>query len=238
MDIFWTPAFPTMDSFAEQNMLYREPDALATLSLAKAPGDLLGDATIRRALHNVFVVRSPVSSNIVIRNGQIEQADSRFRDTLQLFAPASPLRREYIRMRLAHQLIFFSPMPVIAIITGAYFHQTEIQSKFMFTPRSFDISRILFPIEAAFEFSPAVNQFQFREGDPLYYVRFETSEPIRLRRFRLSPELVDVIKGCVNFGHFRPQSSLESMYQAFVGADFTERVSKLVMKSLPDGDQK
>ncbi|HQY88726.1 MAG TPA: hypothetical protein PK402_08705 [Tepidisphaeraceae bacterium] len=237
MDIYWSPAFPSIDAYAEQNLLYRTPDPLTSSLANDSPA--LSDPTVRQALHNVYVVRSPVNANLVIRNGQFAPADDKSRGTSELFTPIGPMRAGFFRFRLAQQILFFSTQGLSVSITGAHYHLTEIQSKTVFTPRTFDLSRVLFPIEISFEFLPSATQFQFREGDPLYYIRFMTDQPIRLRRFRLTNDIIDSIRGCMSYQRYRPQSSLEGLYDAFIDSESRERVLKLIQANmLDDGESK
>jgi hypothetical protein len=235
MDVFWSTIYPP-EVYADYNMLYREPQPLLKELLPERGPDNPHDFFACPAFHlhsaNTFVVRSALGANVGIHPEGFSPLDERSQLTVQLFSYLHPTRRGYRSILFDHRMLFFSERPLVLATYPAYMHHSEVQSKLDYVPAAYDISQWLRPLQGTYEVAEDVPRLHIREDDPLYYVKFETPEKVRLRRFQMTPELHGVAHGCVHYKLFRPQSSLERVYGAFTQAKLDERVLRLIKANL------
>ena len=237
MDIYWSTVYP-MEVYADYNMLYREPQPLIKDLVAERgpdnPHDFFACPAFHLHVNNTFVVRSALGANVALGPDGFAPLDERSQLTAQLFSYLHPTRNRYQSILFDHRMLFFSERPVVLATYPAYMHHTEVQSKLDYVPAAYDISKWLRPLQGTYEVPEHVQSLQIREDDPLYYVKFETPERVRLRRFQVTPELHAVTHGCVHYKLFRPRSSLDRVYAAFTQARLDRRVAKLIKENLLD----
>jgi hypothetical protein len=237
MDIYWSTIYP-MEVYADYNMLYKEPQPLIKELLPERGPDNPHDFFACPAFHlhaaNTFVVRSALGANVAVGPEGFAPLDERSELTVQLFSFLHPTRRGYRSILFDHRMLFFSERPVVLATYPAFMHHTEVQSKLDYVPAAYDISKWLRPVQGTYEVPEDVTALRIREDDPLYYVKFETNEKVRLRRFQMVPELHGMAHGCVHYKLFRPRSSLERVYAAFTQAKLDRRATKLIKANLLD----
>ncbi len=237
MDIFWSTVYP-MDVYADYNMLYKEPVPLL-LDLVKErgpenPHDFFACPAFHRHSQNMFIVRSTLDVHVGIRPEGFTALDEHSKLTGQLFSYLHSTRKTYRSILFDHRMLFFSEKSVQLSTYPAYMHRTEVQSKLCYVPAAYDISKWLRPLQGTYEVPEAEQSIRINEDDPLYYVKFDTTEKVRLRRFQVVPELLAVTHGCVHYKLFRPKSSLDKVYAAFTQAKLQKRVLKLIKENLLD----
>lgn len=237
MDVYWSTVYPS-DVYADYNMLYREPRPLLPELVpergSENPHDFFACPAFHLHSQNTFVVRSALGARVAIRPDGFAPMDEASRLTVQLFSYMHPTRRGYRTLLFDHRMLFFSPAPLKLYTYPAYMHRTEVQTNLCYVPAAYDIGKWLRPLQGTYEVPESVASIQIREDDPLYYVRFDTAEKVRLRRFQAVPELQAITHGCVHYKLFRPQSSLERVYAAFTGTKLERRVLKLIRENLLD----
>jgi hypothetical protein len=235
MDVFWSTVYP-MEVYADYNMLYREPQPLLAELLAERGSENPHDFFACPAFHlhagNMFVIRSTLDANVAMSPEGFTPLDEKSKVSAQLFSFMHPTRKGYRTILFDHRMLFFSADPLTLATYPAYMHRTEVQAKLCYVPAAFDISRWLRPLQGTFEVPQQTSSIKIQQDDPLYYVKFETTEKVRLRRFQMTPELAGIAHGCVHYKLFRPRSSLERVYDAFTQAKLHRRVRKLVEENL------
>jgi hypothetical protein len=237
MDIFWSTVYPK-EVYADYNMLYKEPLPLLQDLLPERgpenPHDFFACPAFHLHTSNTFVVRNAIEANVAIRTDGFAPADEKSKLSFKLFSYMHPTRKGYRTILFDHRMLFFSETPVTLATYPAFMHRSEVQAKLCYVPAAFDISRWLRPLQGTFEVNQETPGVRIREDDPLYYVKFETTEKVRLRRFQAAPELHDIAHGCVHYKLFRQRSSLERVYSAFTQARLQKRVLKLIKENLLD----
>ena len=235
MDVFWSTVYP-MEVYGDYNMLYKQPQPLLNELLpergSENPHDFFACPAFHRHALNTFVVRSAVGANVKISNEGFAPNDNQSELTAQLFSYLHPTRKGFRTILFDHRMLFFAESPVTLATYPAFMHRTEVQTKLIYVPAAYDAAKWLRPIQGTYEVPESEKTVKIREGDPLYYVKFETQEKVRLRRFQLTPEIQGVAHGCVHYKLFRPRSSLERVYEAFGEAKLENRVLKLIKENL------
>ncbi len=235
MDIYWSTVYP-MDVYADYHMLYKTPRPLLTELLPERgpenPHDFFACPAFHRHVNATFVVRSALEANVAIHPEGFAPLDEKSSLTVQLFSYMHPTRKGYRTILFDHRMLFFCDEPVTLATYPAYMHESEVQSKLRYVPAAYDISKWLRPLQGTYEVGHDVRSIHIREDDPLYYVKFETAEKVRLRRFQMVPELQAITHGCVHYKIFRQRSTLERVYAAFTGSRLDRRVRKLIRENL------
>ena len=237
MDVYWSTVYP-MDVYADYNILYGEPQPLLKDVLPERgpenPHDFFACPAFHKHSANTFVVRSTIDAHVGIRPEGFAALDEHSKTTGQMFSFMHPTRKGYRTVLFDHRMLFFSERPLTLATYPAYLHRTDVQTKLCYVPAAYDISRWLRPLQGTYEVPDGVDSVRIREADPLYYVKFETPDKVRLRRFQTVPEILAITHGCVHYKLFRPRSSLERVYEAFTGARLQKRVLKLIRDNILD----
>jgi hypothetical protein len=235
MDIFWSTVYPK-EVYADYNMLYKEPQPLLQDLLTERgpenPHDFFACPAFHLHSSNTFIVRSTVDAHVAIRPEGFAALDERSKLTGQLFSYMHATRKNYRTILFDHRMLFFSERSVVLSTYPAYMHRTEVQTSLCYVPAAYDISKWLRPLQGTYEVLESVPSVRIRQDDPLYYVKFDTTEKVRLRRFQTVPELQDITHGCVHYKLFRPRSSLDRVYSAFTQTKLHHRVLKLIKENL------
>jgi hypothetical protein len=237
MDIYWSTIYP-MEVYADYNMLYREPGPLlADLVPERGPDnphDFFACPAFHKHAVNTFVVRSTLDANVTVNADGFAPLDERSQLSAQLFSFMHPTRKGFRTILFDHRMLFFSERPITLATYPAFMHRTAVQRDLVYVPAAYDISRWLRPLQGTYELPDGVREVRIREDDPLYYVKFETTEKVKLRRFQMTLELAGIAHGCVHYKLFRPRSSLERVYAAFTQTKLEKRTARLIKENLLD----
>jgi hypothetical protein len=235
MDIYWSTAYP-MEVYGDYNMLYREPDPVLQDLIKERgpenPHDFFACPAFHKHMSNTFIVRSTVDANVAIRREGFAPLDEKSNLTVKLFSYMHPTRKGFRTVLFDHRMLFFSEEAVTLATYPAFMHRSAVQTTLCYVPAAYDISKWLRPLQGTYEVAESVPSVAIRQDDPLYYVKFETSEKVRLRRFQLTPELLAITHGCVHYKLFRGHSTLDRVYSAFTQANLHRRTVKLIQDNL------
>lgn len=88
--------------------------------------------------------------------------------------------------------IFLAEKPLIGELTPPFLHDCDISKKATMVCGSFDMGRHFRSLECAFIFKNKNDRIQFRESQPLYYVRFRTDDKIKFQKFIWTEEMQSV----------------------------------------------
>ncbi len=237
MDVYWSTIYP-MEVYGDYNMLYKQPMPLLPDLLPdrgpENPHDFFACPAFHRHAANTFVVRSTVDAHVGISREGFAPLDERSKITAQLFSYMHPTRKGYRTILFDHRMLVFSEKPLVMATYPAFLHRSEVQEKLVYVPGAYDISKWIRPLQGTYEAPESLAALRIREDDPLYYIKFETTEKIRLRRFQVTQELHGIVHGCVHYKLFRPMSSLQKVYGAFTQAKLHRRTLRLIRENLLD----
>ena len=237
MDVFWSTVYQP-EVYADYNMLYREPQPLITDIVGERGSENPHDFFACPAFHlhaaNTFVVRGIVEANVAIRADGFVPLDEKSQLSAQLFSYMHPTRRGYRTILFDHRMLLFCEQPLVMATYPAYLHRSDVTSKLHYIPAAYDISQWLRPIQGTYEVREDVKDVRIKQDDALYYLKFETTEKVRLRRFQMTTELQAIAHGCVHYKLFRPRSSLAKVYEAFTQAKQDTRTIKLIKENVLD----
>lgn len=192
INVYWTRSLPSYKNSIESG--YSEETMISPLRVA-APEPLtkhinykefFGPAVSRCVaivddIKNTYVIRSPVDMKIIIGNTRlnVEGQDLQF---AQAFL--GPPQGAFGIHQLGMGYLFFSEKSLTAAQLPAYYDTNSFVDNTFLLSASFDIGRWYRPAgKPAFKFKPGVKEIDIKEGDPLMYFKFQTSEKVKLIEF-------------------------------------------------------
>jgi|GEM_PF-1825280 len=237
-DVYWSMTYPRA-LFSERNILHDEPVSLLKELRQQQQGvdqsipGYLKCPSFLGACNNVFVVRNAVHVNARVAGlRQFTAVDQESVDSVTLVRERPPTRLGYRIIGYWLHPLFFSTEPLMMAVMPAFMHHSEAQTKMGYIPGAFDIGKWYRPVDSAFELHPGVNQFCFKAGDPMFYVKFFTEERVRLIRYNVTEELEAISHGCTRFSSYVPNQPLEKLYGMFEQADIRSRTLQLINENL------
>lgn len=233
--VYYAPSVPP-ELYGNDYMLYEEPDSLYKdlLKDKNASNDYnnyMDCPAYLKSVQNTFVIRNPWTAEISVdfKSKAFVNTNGRQDDITQHFTP-KPNSRNKMMFNMYHNFLFFSDSDLEISTTPAYLHSTELQTKCTYIPGTFNISRWLRPIEGAYEMQQPFETLNLTLGDPMYYVKFNTTEVVKLVRFNLTPELWNMSQGCVFHKKYQPSKSLNYLYKLFTHTG----MRKLILKNIKE----
>lgn len=240
--VYWTRSVPDYEDLAmigSSSNEYMSPMRLIEpLPLLKEIDykDFFGPAVSRCPaiiddLKNIFVIKSPVSITLKIFPNRLDVEQQSIEFAKAFFGP--PQGKPGIH-QLGFGYLFFSEKNLVATQLPAYYSQNDFTDKTFAISGSFDIGQWYRPMaKPAFIFKPGSSSVTISEGDPLLYIKFNTSEKVQLVEFddvefsklgEKSPEFL-----C---GTLKKQAtsviSLERCYQYFNAFRMRRKILKLI----------
>ena len=226
------------DLYGKDFMLYQEPDSLykellTTKNTNNTYNNYMDCPAFLKSIQNTCVVRTPWTAEIFVNfeNGTFTNEQGSEDTIVEHFSP-KPISREKIMFNIYHNFLFFCEDSLEITTMPAYMHTSELQTKCTYIPGSFDISKWFRPIEGAMEMQETFNSLKLKLGDPLYYIKFNTSEPIKFVRFDLTPELWELSQGCVQHKKHQPQKALSYLYKLFCHTGMQSSILKKIKNNI------
>ena len=201
-------------------MLYSEPDSLYKDLLASKDksndyNNYLDCPAFLKFAQNMFVVRSPWNCELTVdySTGKF-LIDNQETEISDHFKPR-PNCRDRMMFNMYHNFIFFSEDSIEVSTMPAFMHNSELQTKCTYIPGTYDISKWFRSIDGAFEMQQPLDCLNLKKGDPLYYVKFDTSDSVKLVRFNLTPDLWKLTQGCIHYKKYQSRRALTYLYNLF-----------------------
>lgn len=240
--VYWTRSVP---DYAGLSMIGSSPNEYMSPMRLAEPSPLLKEIDYKEFfgplvsrcpaiiddLKNIFVIKSPVSIKLKIYQNRMDTEHQSVEFAKAFFGP--PQGKPGIH-QLGFGYLFFAEKNLVATQLPAYYSQNDFTDKTFTISGSFDIGQWYRPMaKPAFVFKPDIGSIDIKEGDPLLYIKFNTTEKVQLIEFddqeflRLgenSPEYV-----C---GSLKKQAtsvmSLEKCYDYFNAFRMRRKILKLI----------
>ena len=132
-------------------------------------------------IKNTFVIKSPVDITLKISGNKFD-VDNQTLPFAQAFL-GNPQGKFGIH-QLSQSYLFFAEKSLILSQLPAYYEQNNFVDSTFAISASFDIGRWYRPAaKPAFIIKKGVKQITIKQGDPLIYIKFNTSEKVKLVEF-------------------------------------------------------
>jgi hypothetical protein len=210
------------------------------------PVEFFGPATARcpamvDELKNTFALRSPLDLHI-----DFSPDFTRPRCFNETYSPE--LLQQFINEPNPHRIFQLSYAQVVMFCEDSltmtqlhpYYEDNEFTDSVMGVSGTLDISSWLRPVQPGFKFKSKKHVLNIKDGDALAYYRFNTDEPVVLKRFDakgLYSDRASVMQGCLTFKDHKPQRhtySLKASYEAFKRARYNKKTMKYIKENLLD----
>ena len=209
--VYWSP-FSVIENYPAVQLLYETPDSLLQDLLPKRNKEANGDNwfqchAFQASIKNTFILRLPFSIAFGLDKdlgafaiGQEHEANMQF---VQMKQPS--LLNAYT-FAVRGNWIFWSEEPLTLTTSPAHYHKPVFDGYYV--GGSMDIGKWFRPIEGAIQLNEGTNTVHIKRNEPLAYVKFNTDEPVQLKRFYLTKELEQLSWGCINYKKEEPHKSL------------------------------
>lgn len=233
--IYYASCLPP-DLYHKDYLLYQEPDSLYKDLLKDKDksndyNNYLDCPAFLKFIHNGFVVRSPYNCDLTIdyNTGRFLQ-DGKVNDIAEHFKPRPSCRNGMLMFNLYHNFIFYSEDSIEMSTMPAFMHNSELQSKCTYLPGTYDVSKWFRMIDGAYEMKTSFDKLNLRRGDPMYYVKFNTNDAVKLVRFDLTAEIWNLTQGCIQYKKYQPKKPLNYLYKLFAHTG----MNKLILKKIKE----
>jgi hypothetical protein len=235
--VYYSASLPP-DLYGNDIMLYQEPDSLykellATKNKENTYNNYMDCPAFLKSIQNTFVVRCPWTSRLTVdySNGTFLNGQGHRDEIAEHFTP-KPTSRSNPMFNVYHNFLFFCEEDLEITTSPAFLHNSEFQSNCTYIPGTFNISKWFRPIEGAFEMKTPMQTLDITMGDPLYYIKFNTTDLVKLVRFDLTTELWSMTQGCVNHKKYQPNKSLAYLYKLFFHSGRQRQVLKKIKENI------
>jgi hypothetical protein len=132
--------------------------------------------------------------------------------------------------------VFFSEESVEIEMSGAHFSDSEFSSKVKLIPGTFDIGKWVRPLDCTFVTKPGVKTLNINRGDDWGYVKFNTKEKIRLKKFHSSDRFMDLMESNIRTRTFKRlfPAPLSYYYKLYEESKMHKLILKEVKNNLMD----
>jgi hypothetical protein len=231
--VYWSPFFPH-DKYAAVQLMYETPDSLLQDMLPrrnkKTNGDnFFGCHSFLASIKNTFILRLPYEVSFALDKeiGIIPiDADP---ENMQYVAFKQPSVIDAHTFVVRGNWIFWSEESLIMTSMPAHYHRPVIDGYYV--GGSMDIGKWFRPIEGAIQLHENVNTVLIKRNDPIFYVKFETDEPIQLKRFYMTPEIEQIAWGCIYYKRYERSKALNYLYAKFKERKLDKRLGYLIKEN-------
>jgi hypothetical protein len=238
IDIYWSP-YSSPVAYTEDFLIYDEPKSLYKEILPTKNKDNYWDNFLNcpafiKSINNTFVIKNHINANLGIDRHKREfvPLDQQSVSAVEFFKFKEDSRTNFNTVNFHMHYIFFSESSVNIRTLPAFLHKTDFQTKCNYVPGSFDISKWFRPIEGATELRHDVDILNARDGDPLYYIEFDSDEPIRFKKFYMTPEIWLISQSCIKYKKFKSNQPLKSLYNIFQESRIRSKLMKEIKNNL------
>jgi hypothetical protein len=167
--------------------------------------------------NNCFLLRSPIDITINISNqpngnkfASIDTHNQKFFDDNIAIRYEEGYKHPILHVRFFY--VFYADEPLMIELLSPSMHKTELQNNINIISGVYDISKWIRPVEFAFEVIDDTKPIVIKRGDPMYYVRFSTTNKISLSREETSNDLNRVVNSCTTLKNYVPNNTLDKNY--------------------------
>jgi hypothetical protein len=215
--VYWSPFFPT-EQYPSVQLMYETPDPLLSDLISRRNKEANGDNWFQchaflGGVKNTFVLRIPFDVAFGLDHELGVFPIDSDPENMKFVAIKQPSVIGAYTFAIRGNWIFWSEEPLVMTSMPAHYHKPVVDGYYI--GGSMDIGQWFRPIEGATQLNPSVNTVSFERNDPIAYVKFETDEPVKLKRFYMTKELEELSWGCIKYKRYEPKRALPYLYDKF-----------------------
>jgi len=235
--VYWSP-FSVMEKYPSVQLLYDTPDSLISDLIVRRNKEANGDNwfqchAFQASIKNTFVLKLPfsIAFGLDADLGAFEIGQE-YGDKMQFVQIKQPSVIDAYTFTVRGNWIFWSEEPLTITTSPAHYHKPVVDG--FYVGGSFDIGRWFRPVEGAIQLNEGVNTVHIKRNDPLAYIKFNTDEPVELKRFYMTKELEELHWGCVKYKQEDPHRALGYLYDKFTKRGLNDVITKEIKRNLVD----
>lgn len=240
VNIYWAPAFVSnVNESIAWNMLYPDPENLFTYlnkykNIETSKISYFVCPAFQGLSKNTYFFKNSVNTkykyNFDTNLPIIEPITKNF---INMDIIKDPAISSYPLVAMSLFYIFFSDEPLIANFSPPTFHKPEYTKYGTCIPGEFDIGQWFRPYAIEIQLWEKNGTIEFKDGEPLFYVKFNTDKQINLKRFVFTEQLSKYSNHCTtyrnSFGYYH---KLSQLYLKFNQSKMKELILKEIKNNL------
>ena len=234
--VYWSPFFPS-EQYPSVQLMYETPDPLLGNLIDRRNKKANGDNWFQchaflAGVKNTFVLRIPFNVSFGLDNELGVFPIDSDPENMKFVAIKQPSVTGAYTFAIRGNWIFWSEESLLMTSSPAYYHKPVVDGYYV--GGSMDIGQWFRPIEGATQLNPSINTVSFKRNDPVAYVKFETDEPVQLKRFYMTKELEELSLGCIKYKRYQPRKALPYLYYKFGKRGLNKIITREIKKNVVD----
>jgi hypothetical protein len=237
--IYWSP-FAQRERYPTVQLIYETPDPLLKDLLPRRNKEANGDNwfqchAFQESIKNTFILRSPFDAVFgideelgIIPIGQ----DIKNLSNMEFIVKKQSSVIDAHTIAIRGNWIFWSEDSLQITTSNPQYHNKTYDGYYI--GGSFDIGKWFRPVEGAIQLNNNVNAVAIKRHDPLAYIKFNTNEPVQLKRFYLTQELEELHWACVHYKRHEPKRTLSYLYDKFTKRGLDKIITQEIKRNVVD----
>lgn len=236
--IYWSET--SFSPFTDESYFYPDPTTMQSEMIANKAKIKTGDVTfiecpaVSNKFKKILVFKSPLTFSHYFNSDTDENKPltsnyipmTRIRERTLINGPIYNIKLGYI---------FFADEPLDVFFTPPYFHKPKYTKYGSIIPGEFNIGKWFRPFNTELQMWENSGEIHFEENEPLFYAELKTDRPIQLKRFAITPKLLNYLDANINLTMMYGRGqSLESRYNRFKNVGMRSKVLKEIHENLLD----
>lgn len=232
--VYWSPFFPS-EQYPSVQLMYETPDPLLQDLLSRRNKKTNGDNwfqchAFQESIKNTFILRLPFSTSFGLDYELGVFPIDSDPDNIKFIALKQPSVIDAITFAIRGNWIFWSEDSLEMTSMPAFYHPKVFNGYYI--GGTFNINKWFRPIEGAIQLDVGYNTVAITRHDPIAYVKFNSQEPIQLKRFYLTKELEELSWGCIRYKYHEPHRALPFLYDKFKSRGLDKVITKRIKESV------
>lgn len=197
-----------------EDAIFFEPEPIIDyLSTNRKGTEILKCPAFLDYYKNTYLIKAPIDLTFTVSGSHIDCQNLYPQDYLEkIFLNRHQPENLYSTVSLAWYYMFYSNESVMIEVIPPTWHKNSFQNNINVIGATFDISKWYRPLEFAFEIIDDTQPIVIKRGDPLYYVRFNTLEKVKLVKQETSEKIEELSVMCTGLKTFIPNNSMRKNY--------------------------
>jgi hypothetical protein len=235
--VYWSP-FSVMEKYPRIQLLYDTPDPLLADLIPRRNKDANGDNwfqchAFQGSIKNTFILRLPFEVTFGLDSDLgIFPIGQERQNNLEFVVMKQPSVLNAYTFAVRGNWIFWSEDSLNITTSPAHYHAPVFDGYYV--GGSFDIGKWFRPVEGAIQLNKGVDTVHIKRNDPIAYVKFNTEEPVQLKRFYMTKELEELHWGCVKYKQHDPHRGLQYLYDKFTKRGLHNVITNEIKRNVVD----
>lgn len=237
--VYWSPWYLDHSAYVENYLAHYDPEKVYVDLVKQKENRNISDNyfnchAFKNFCKNLYSLKNPYTVDFFYEGGRAHSKNPPKvgYDLAMTSQVKQPSIQNCLTINYSVNWIFFADKSVNLQTLQPWMHKTEASKTSFYVPGTFDISKWFRPIEMACQLFPGESTFKSLEGEPLIYANFLTDEPVVLKKFYLTKELIDMSISCTHLKHFKKFKSLSNLYKIFNSSLLRKKILKEIQKNI------